>query len=377
MSRGGEDKVTMGLGVDWGDGVTDLIEALSGLKEAAAMRNVDAVPFDNGQDVYLVRRRGFGGSGGGPHYSYALAIQGILFGVCTLREPKGEIANVRCEVSSLTLMELGGLHKPWDMIRAYIRRLGGRLLWSKISRVDLCVDLPGLAVDEFYTLFQRGQYITRGRSWDEYSEVSEHGMRAAVQGFAIGRKRVRMTIYDKLRESMHDARKRAVLVAKRWDCLPPCATRVEFQVKRDMLKEFRIDSVDDYLRKRGMVARYLTREWFRFTESVISNEHHSRVSEHELWIEVREAFEEWTGDDSVREPGKFTRVSAHDLYRQALGCCATAVAMEMDGEILEYDDFVAEVTERLFTICGKLDIGGIQAEKCLKWVSEGPSGQAA
>ncbi len=250
-----------------------------------------------------------------------------------------KLAGVRVTFESLPLMTWG-LDACWSRLCTLLERWGFVIEWNQVSRIDMATDLPGQAVGPFLQAAIEGQYVTRGtvealrreeREWSSWT-VGEGGP-------------VMMRIYDKLREvkAKQDWAKLAVLVEKRWGGVEPaCATRVEFQLRRECLRErWQVSSIEDYKAKRRQIAEWLTdggddqspRGWFRLVEGVSKevreNRNQTRCATLPLWVRVREALCEWVGRNTIAAvvPRKVLRPSIVSMGKQISGCVTSVTAM--------------------------------------------------
>lgn len=365
---GGDDTAHIGVGVSWDKTFGELKSDLEAAKVLAQ---------DQGKMGFVTRRNfafavkptGYrAGGGAGSFFAYNLEHQGIQIGISKCAHPKQSTPNVRVVIGSLMLMETGSLADCWSIARSFIEALGGRILWNKMSRGDLCVDLPGVCVTRFCQLFDANQFITRSRGW----KVFGSGERRT--GFTIGSPLILLRVYDKAVESKKEARKRATMVRKRWGADENKATRVEFQLRREALKSLKVDSVEDYLRERSAIARYLTTRWIRFTKGPVDRRNTHRSALHPDWILVVEGFERWTGIPNYeikRERVEGCNITC--LPRQAVGCMASYMAAKTDGEILSRDEFMAGIQETFMNAVTPEELTQIQIEKASEWFRKGPS----
>lgn len=148
----------------------------------------------------------------------------------------------------------------------------------------------------------RIRFIYRGRNVREYRIAPNNELAFQVYsknyeptGMEIGVKNIKCRIYDKLREVQYDEEKSIVLQQNRYDDkIPSCATRVEFQIRRDALREFCVDKVcdgikswDDYKKARAHLCNYLVTSWLKVFNAPVKNRNHSeRLTEKDflpLW----------------------------------------------------------------------------------------------
>lgn len=223
--------------------------------------------------------------------------QGIELAIANIEDATGSTPNVNAQATSMTMMWLG-FRAVWAEMQSLIEALGGNVHRHSVSRVDAAVDLAGVAINEFYEPFADGHLVTRAKFREAYKEarfVSEHFSGSQPTGFGIGKSPLRLVIYDKLLEVSRNVDKLALLKANRWGGLPDVATRVELQLRRAKLKQFGVETVDDWLHKRSAIIDKLTADWLRFTDGPVDRKHARRTPTLPLWERTREAFRGWTG----------------------------------------------------------------------------------
>lgn len=365
---GGDDTAHIGVGVEWGEECRSLFADLEREKQTAQESGEPGTIVRNGL-AFAVHPTGYrAGGGAGSFFAYAVEHMGIRIGISKRPEPIQQTPNVRVQIGSLMLMEVDGLESAWSIVKTLIETLGGKILWNKLSRVDMCADLPGVGVDEFVRLFDAKQYVTRARD----AAVYYRGENST--GFTIGSDLLMLRVYDKVAECEKQDRKYQTMVRKRWGTAQSKATRVEFQLRRDTLKTFKVDSVEDYLEKRAAIARYLGTKWIRFTDGPVNRANTEKMSVHSLWLRVLDCFKRWTGcpDASiVRERVKGTQRDR--LVRQAMGCMSAYIAAYTDGEILPLRRFLDEVREIVKRTMDPDEIADMQVRKAVDWYRTGPT----
>lgn len=397
---GGEDWFEASLWVRW-DGWDQLRTSLEAAREAAKaqaegaeINRADCVVIWNQE--YLVHATGSTTGDGGRVYRYRLQKNGVSFLIANTPEPSPEFANVRFTVGSLALM-LEGAETIWKRIQADIDDLGGEIEKSTLSRVDVCVDLPEIAVAAFEERWRDGRYITRARESEEYDptgEASVHwrgrGDKRKCTGIRIGSKgaALKLNVYDKLYEvtKKRDEAKLEALIKYRWGgSIPNCATRVEVQMRREKIKEMtwkettigpdgeevvvvhHVDSVEDWMAHRAEVMGYVLGAWLRFVEEFdAENGHYDRAETWDLWRRVRESAVAFLGGakvaaDRVR---KF-RFSVKQLVAQSIGTISSAIVYTR-GVLMDKSEFVAEYIDEAVRAIDSMPWQEMQRRQCKK-----------
>jgi hypothetical protein len=331
LETGGEDTLHLALNVWWKDDFEGIMAALERGKMEAQARGRSVELDYNGLKVVVARQGKKTGGGRGRFYRYIAHVGSVTMLVTDQPQAVDQYPNVLVEIGSALLMYVGGAGNAMEDLRDTLFRLGGHILWAKVSRVDLCVDLPETAISVFHVLVQQDLDVTRavGRV--------EHLQHRRITGIMFGTGSIVLRLYDKLLEvtgPRHDQLKLALLCERRWGTLPNSAVRIEYQVRREMLVGAGIATFEDYLQQRASLARYLTHDWFRFAASPPDRENHNtrRVDTHPLWVQVQQAFEAWTGTapESIRRLKHRPEVDPIRLAKQGRGCLISALA-ELEG----------------------------------------------
>jgi len=334
---GSEDTAVIGCGVSWGDGYSNLMERLE-LRKAEAQVSDSPVGVGIGDSKAIISPSGFSA---GAYVAYKLTLSGIRMGISRTPSPYGETPNVYFSMGSEVLMYNDGIAPVWWYCQELIKSLGGELLWNKVSRVDMCVDLWDVPVRALHDDYRQG-CVTKAR----YKATYEWGL--SLSGFVLGKGDIQLRVYDKRLECEKDPSKWDIIMARRcpedWD--GRFCTRVEFQARREFLKSAGVETVDDWIAFRGRVCEYLCTEWARICEPITDRTHTSRAGLSALWEQVRENFSLWTGGGiAATRTFRDVQFNGEALFRMALGCLGRIVASKAEGEIYEWDQFLVRVRQ--------------------------------
>lgn len=154
----------------------------------------------------------------------------------------------------------------------------GHIDWQ-VSRIDLFVDVQGwdLTVDD------RRDFLCRAkarRTWEDDDDLTGLGWGAG--------KAILARIYDKTRES---ADKGTDWWPNVWNSsyVPgERVVRVEFQLRRDALRDFGLSDPDQVLDSRRSIWRYLTTDWLSLRESS-GDSNRSRRPVSDSWAQIQGA----------------------------------------------------------------------------------------
>jgi len=314
--------------------------SLGDAKERAQASHEDVLVV-LGHKGFLMRPSGSASGGGrGTHYAFVLRSGQADFKISRQEEPYQQTPNVFVDFGSASLMD-GGISEVRSHVEDVIRRLGGRLLWDKVSRVDLATDLPGVGVSEFCEMVYRDQYLCRARKWDLHGEGHKTGVTLGAGGDVVCR------IYDKLYEVTRahpDAHKLKLLEERRWGGPQEQATRVEFQLRREALMSLDVDSLADYQKNRAAICVYLVEKWLRFLSEIPDRDNHNtqRTESHPLWEKVSRAFVAWVGlaQSVVRRSRRLVYGDPVRLVKQAAGCLMAVAAQVKEGALISSGEFL-------------------------------------
>ncbi len=246
-------------------------------------------------------------------------------------------------MGSIPLCLHGGVEKLWDELKNILKAEGITVIKDIVSRVDIYSDFDVCDVEEFCRRFHENCKVTRARKIGQYAQedlntaLYMNGYKHT--GFSIGTD-IKLRIYDKRYELKNDPIKWGVF-ADKYDGIPDILTRVEFQLRRNALKEFavgddaRIEGVASYLTVREALWRYLTEDWFRLTEEKVDkdNNHQSRAKNWIFWDVVRNAVAQAV--ECVRRIRRKIQINPEQLFKMGMGCICKAAILEKGGGNLD------------------------------------------
>ena len=217
--------------------------------------------------------------------------------------------SVMAEIGSESLHVLG----PGDAVNRIIGLLedaGGSIVGVKASRVDLYIDI--LLPECVWSLGLMKYAVTRA------SDVSPHFRHGQLTGISIGKGVVSARIYDKFLEIKQQSKKFWMFDVWGVDKVPEGKKiiRVEFQLRREGIKEMRLETLDDFLENIENVWAYCTNKWLKFQDH--PGAHHTQRFTLKWWEVVQNGF------NGVQDPKPIVRSKAFrtdviQLMRQAFG----------------------------------------------------------
>lgn len=207
----------------------------------------------------------------------------------------------------------------WDWVNTW-----GVVIREKVSRADLTMDVA----IEFPELDIRRDLVTRARTrveWQTADEIVGYSRGVRPTTYRVGSGDLVGKIYDKLDESKikHKEWFHDLWRLNGWDG-ETGVTRVEFQVRRGMLKEFNVNTIEDLMQRLGDMWRYFTQDWLRAVKWQKRGQH-DRWKLRPLWKTVQAArilFGECYGVLRLKQK----QVASEPIWAQGIGCIKTTVA---------------------------------------------------
>jgi hypothetical protein len=249
--------------------------------------------------------------------------RGCRFYVVDRAAPDDNFGNVFVEIPGEACLG-GGAYELWLAALELLKSMGFDCHRDVVGRLDVCADLPGVAIGEFASAFHEGRIVRRAKRW----KLDGNGLGCNMLKFGSA---IQVRIYDKLREVRGDDDKCALMVERRWGgVLPEAATRVEFQVRRKPLRDRDVSSVEEVMAKLEHLVGWLTGKWFRVAEEKPDRENHhvDRCKASPLWETVVATFSKWIPTATKRmEKRRRLLPESKALKAQARGVLTTLAAL--------------------------------------------------
>lgn len=296
----GYDRLKYGLYVTW-----EKIEVLNQLADAKEKAKEENGPVtisftEHGDMVFNAHPTGRKGG-----YAFHISRSDVNIFFSTRKDHT--TPNVWVDIGSLSCWS-PGYQAITEEVENLIHHLGGHIVKNVVSEVHLCADFIGLDLEEL-PIDRYDHWITRANRFHCYQDRAKfsgitltqnlgelpEGDRASVMiresGITFGSGDIMLRIYDKTLELKRNPTKQSVFASvwqkENFDDQP--VTRVEYQLRRDVLKQMKVDSLRDLQRKRAGVWRYCTMKWTRFSLDPVDrhNRHQDRAIMHPWWKEVQ------------------------------------------------------------------------------------------
>jgi hypothetical protein len=161
-------------------------------------------------------------------------------------------------------------------LRSILEQLGD-VESPKVSRIDLFLDF---ASTDSMEAWGRESWVTRANSIHHYAEG------ATFTGWTVGAGGVLMArLYHKLLECQKSGKEYLFGLWREagWDGLAP-VWRLEFEFKRDILAQFKLDSLSAVLGAKAGLWSYATTDWLTLRQANPADRTRSRWAVHPLWL---------------------------------------------------------------------------------------------
>jgi len=270
----GVDSLDLGLYVQWNHDWPLLEKALADGKQAAERTQGIAWSYA-GVDGCLIQP-----NGKRPMYAFHVQTADFHLFIARTKTPSEQYPNLYVSILSKSLW-LRGVMPSVDHVVQFICQLGGKVERVQPSRVDLCADfvIPnGLSLD-----FLREHRVSRSSSQSHHCALDQ------LETYYCGSPSspVRARIYDKATEVTTGGEK--LWFADVWK-LPADGIkdvwRIEFQLRRNVLKQFKVDTLPDLIDRAGGIWSDLTDSWLSFRLN--DDDNSSRRTVHPWWTAVQE-----------------------------------------------------------------------------------------
>ncbi|MFC2012423.1 hypothetical protein ACFLVU_04770 [Chloroflexota bacterium] len=230
---------------------------------------------------FIVQPRGARG------YEWILRNDDVI--VCIAREAKG--GSVLPEVYVTFSASYLWSHGSTAAVKLFKQWLSKWALFTedRVSRCDLCLDLEMTTpiIDlykEIVTLAKHKGYYLK--------DLSGYLRGLRNSGYEFGKSALVGRFYDKTLEILSSKKDwfRDIWTANDWDGVTP-VTRVEFQMRRNFLKLFQVNSYDDLEVAIASIWRYCTGDWLRVCapSKGKKNNHQHLLPVQEWWAFVQQS----------------------------------------------------------------------------------------
>ncbi|WP_341915518.1 hypothetical protein [Polaromonas sp. YR568] len=212
--------------------------------------------------------------------------------------------------------------------------LSGR---NMVSRIDLAADFSSPCVMDSW---HRSAWVTRAVQIHSYAKDQQFtGWTIGMGGVIAAR------LYDKTQEIVHSGKTWAMDLWRPAGWEPGQQVwRLEFELKRDYLKERQLSSLESVLVNLNGLWSYATTEWLRLTEPNPEDSTRARWPTHPLWMALASVDWETSGGVLLK---RFTNARLPDekrLYSTVFGSLASYMAIhQIEDKYLALDGLLGKM----------------------------------
>jgi len=306
-------------------------------------------------------------SGKAPNFRYQLQFPEYRVFLATSDKP-GNSPNVYVSISANALWHID-IATILELLEFDLAHLGGTIQRVQPSRCDLCADFK-LAPPPSFDFIQQHR-VSRSNKSRPYLNGD------TLETFYSGSpdSPVQIRIYDKGKEIQKSNKQWFLGI---WGVESPDGVwRVEFQLRRAFLHQYRIMTLEDLWTKIGTIWDYLTGEWFSLR--LLDNEKTERRTVHPWWLTVQEcrgrfgdlsdARRTFTTDtvESIQQTlahicGRFVSIAVQEGIKDRLK--AIMHLEELIYEKMDDEKFKSEYRKKAIKLGYRGELGGADYEAC-------------
>lgn len=243
-----------------------------------------------------------------------------------------------------------------DELESLLGEFGEMTGRNMVSRIDLAADFTSPCVMDSW---HRSAWVTRAVEIHSYAKDQQFtGWTVGMGGVIAAR------LYDKTKEIQHSGKTWASELWRPSGWEPGQAVwRLEFEMKRDYLKERSLSSLESVLVNLNGLWRYATTEWLRLTEPNPNDLTRARWPTHSLWTALASVDWETSGGALLK---RFTNARLPDqkrLYSTVFGSLASYMAIhQLDDKNEALDGLLGKMHEHFQGIA---DQHGLEVDELL------------
>ncbi len=259
-------------------------------------------------------------------FSWILNGCDFTYKIANSAEPNSR-PNVMIEIRSEALWRLG----PEEVIKialSIIKANGGHIIEAKPSRVDLCVDF--LMSEKKWSYELMDYAVTRATDYAPYYRHKK------LIGIRIGKGVISARLYDKPLEIQQQSKKYWMFDIWGITEIPEGEKiiRIEFQLRREILKDIGIIVLDDLFQKIDGAWAYCTKKWLKFQDH--PELHHTQQSTLKWYEEIQNGFKGVQGAEPLVRK-KAVSMDKKRLMQQANGLIIALHAIDQEENKADLD----------------------------------------
>jgi len=228
--------------------------------------------------------------------------------------------SIMAEIRSETLWNHGA-ENAVEYLLFLLESAGSLIHAVKLSRVDVCIDvlLPGYIWGEGILKYK----VTRATKTGQYYTHND------CEGLSIGKDKILCRIYDKELEIHQQSRKFWMFDIWGISKAPKNSKiiRVEFQIRREVIKELGLNTVNDLFDRIADLWVYCTEKWLKFQTR--PGKHHTQRTTLPWWEVVQQGFKGDQGENPLIRSKTFSLDKDQHVY-QILGSLTSLQALRYE-----------------------------------------------
>lgn len=306
------------------------LKALKTLAQSAEDNDIALAQYPIGGHVFEVKDRGV------KLFPYILADGAFYIQLST----GGRVPMAYVQISSQYLA-FAGPELAESALRNVLSQLGNLTSMAAVSRIDLYADFVCPEDMEW----GREAWVTRAAGIDRYAE------NGVFTGWVIGKGGILMArMYYKLLQA---AKNNLEYLLPLWEEAGwregDSVWRLEFQIKREVLKQMHIDRLSDTLKNLGGLWSYATTEWLKLTVPNPDDQTRSRWPVHPLWGYLSSIDWETQGGPLSREYTPTRTPSNEALYVRYLSTLVSFMAVHSHRDFYQAQEAFTELVVGYFS----------------------------
>lgn len=319
----GVDSLVISMNIDWKDG--SFFTVLDEFKEKAKQCSLDyqgIIKHFNDKEVFPFTIKPHGTKG----FSWIIIGTDFTYKIANSTTPSSRPNGV-IEFRSEALWRLGTAN-VLKIALSIIEANGGHIIETKLSRVDLCLDF--IMPEYHWTQSLTDYAVTRAIDLGTYKKNNK------LTGIRIGKGVISARLYDKPLEIQQQSKK--VWMFDIWGIqeVPQGKKiiRIEFQMRREVLKELGIKTAEDLFQKIDQAWAYCTKQWLKFQDR--PGLHHTQRTTFKWYEEIQNGFRgAQDAEPLVRE--KAVSMDKKRLMQQANGLIIAIHAIDQEEKREDHD----------------------------------------
>ena len=288
------------------------LETLKEYAQSQAADKPNLAQLSHGDHIFQVKDRG--------RHPFAFILQDPWFRieVSSLAAASAPLAHCKLASEPLTFEGPAAVERE---LRQIVNVLGNTEGEANVSRADLCVDF---VTDCDISKLTESDWVSRARNF------SQHSVARQFSGWSIGQGgNLSCRLYNKLLEIEKSGKTYLFDIWRDqgWDGIQT-VWRLEFQFRRDALRELEVKTFSQFMAKLGGLWRYSTERWLRLTIPNEADTTQSRWPLHSMWEAL--VLADWGIEQEVsrRSPPRSAGPSDHYLFFNGLSPLTSFMARE-------------------------------------------------